>query len=81
MRFAGKCRSGKQWSYVTLADAMADLVRVQREMREHDSDPDRKVPERAHRCSMCKFWHLTSKGHDERSPRERNRIRKVWRRR
>ena len=79
MRFAGRCSSGKQWSYVTLADAMGDLLRVQREMRA--TDPDRKVPERAHRCSLCKFWHLTSKGDEERSPRERNRIRKVWRRR
>lgn len=77
MRFEGKCPSGKQWSYPSLADAMGDLVRVQQAMRERD--PDGKVPERAHPCSLCKFWHLTSSEREQHTPPARRG--KLWRRR
>lgn len=61
----GRCPSGKQWSYVTLAAAQDDLVRVQRQLRERD--PDCKVPDRAYPCDLCGFWHVTS------APRTRRR--------
>jgi hypothetical protein len=77
MRVARKCPSGKQWSYVTLADAQGDLVRVQREIRERDAEA--KVPERAYPCDLCKFWHLTSESHPPNAGRARTG--KLWRRR
>ena len=58
MRRALKCPTGKVWSYVTAADALLDLPRMQRSLRQRDSDS--KVPDRVYQCDVCHFWHVTS---------------------
>jgi hypothetical protein len=58
VRLGRQCPTGKQWSYVTAADALFDLVRIQREIRQRD--PDGKIPDRAYDCDLCGFWHVTS---------------------